>query len=160
VDQFRLENVGVVFQFFNLIPSLTVEQNIALPLLLDGVRLPRVRGRIDELLDTLGIGDRRDHSPSELSGGQLQRVAIARALIVEPRVILADEPSGNLDNKTSHTIFQLLREQSRLRGVTTIVMTHDLVVTSYADRVIELLDGKVIRDSGEIPESAADADGV
>jgi putative ABC transport system ATP-binding protein len=159
-DRFRLENIGVVFQFFNLIPSLTVEQNVALPLLLAGIRLPKLRPRIDELLDALEMGHRREHSPSELSGGQLQRVAIARALIVEPRVILADEPSGNLDNKASHSIFQLLREQALLRGVTTIVMTHDLVVTSYADRVVELLDGKLIRDSGEIPEVDDGADVV
>lgn len=159
-DYFRLKNIGVVFQFFNLIPSLTVEQNIALPLLLDGERLPRVRGRVDELLDTLRIGHRRDHSPSELSGGQMQRVAIARALIIKPRVILADEPSGNLDNKASHAIFELLREQSRLHGVTTLVMTHDLIATSYADRVVELLDGVVIRDSGAIPGSDASANAV
>ena len=149
-----------MFQFFNLIPSLTVEQNVALPLLLAGERLPRLRPRIDELLGALEIGHRREHSPSELSGGQLQRVAIARALIVEPRVILADEPAGNLDNKASHSIFQLLREQSQSRGVTTIVMTHDLVVTSYADRVVELLDGKLIQDSGEIPNGNEGADVV
>jgi putative ABC transport system ATP-binding protein len=146
-DRFRRRHVGLIFQFFNLIPSLTVEMNIALPLLLEGQRLPHLREQIEELSAALGIGHRRHHAPHELSGGEMQRVAIARALIVDPRVILADEPTGNLDSRTAHEVFLLLREQVDRRGVTTIVMTHDPDLTSYADRVVEVRDGRILSDT-------------
>lgn len=146
-DRFRRRHVGLVFQFFNLIPSLTVEMNIALPLLLEGERLPALRERIEALAATLGIGHRRHHAPHELSGGEMQRVAIARALIVNPRVLLADEPTGNLDSRTAHDVFALLREQVERRGVTTIVMTHDPDLATYADRVIEFRDGRILSDT-------------
>jgi len=146
-DLFRRRHIGLVFQFFNLIPSLTVEMNIALPLLLEGQRLWHLRSRINALLDTLGIANRLDHSPSELSGGEMQRVAIARALIVEPRLILADEPTGNLDSRNAHEVFVLLRERAQERGVTTLVMTHDRDAASYADRVIEMQDGRILSDT-------------
>jgi len=146
-DRFRRRNVGLIFQFFNLIPSLTVEMNIALPLLLDGYKLPNLTRQIDELIDLLSVSHRRSHAPHELSGGEMQRVAIARALIIKPVLILADEPTGNLDSRASEEIFSLLRDLSRERGVTTLVMTHDIEATKYADRVLVMSDGRVVQDS-------------
>jgi putative ABC transport system ATP-binding protein len=148
-DRFRRRNVGMIFQFFNLIPSLSVEMNIALPLLLDGYKLPNLRRQIDDLIELLSMSHRRKHAPHELSGGEMQRVAIARALIIKPVLILADEPTGNLDSRASEEIFSLLRDLSRERGVTTIVMTHEVEATKYADRVLVMSDGRVIADSTE-----------
>ncbi len=148
-DRFRRRHIGLIFQFFNLIPALTVEMNIALPLLLEGHRMPSLGQRIGRMMAELGIDHRRGHAPHELSGGEMQRVAIARALIAEPRLILADEPTGNLDSRTAHAVFALLREQVDGRGVTTITMTHDPDLTSYADRVVELADGRITTDTGE-----------
>jgi putative ABC transport system ATP-binding protein len=148
-DRFRRRHIGLVFQFFNLIPSLTVEMNVALPLLLDGRRLPALRDRVGEICDRLRIGHRRSHSPHQLSGGEMQRVAIARALIVDPKVLLADEPTGNLDSRTAHDVFGLLREQAHEHGATTIVMTHEPGATAYADRVIEMRDGRIASDGAE-----------
>lgn len=146
-DRFRRRNVGLIFQFFNLIPSLSVEMNIALPFLLDGYKLASLRRQIDELIGLLGMSHRRAHAPHELSGGEMQRVAIARALIIKPALILADEPTGNLDSRASDEIFSLLRDLSRERGVTTLVMTHEVEATRYADRVLEMSDGRVVADS-------------
>jgi putative ABC transport system ATP-binding protein len=153
-DRFRRRNIGLVFQFFNLIPSLTVEMNIALPMLLDGFKLPNLRRQIDELIDLLGMGHRRNHAPHQLSGGEMQRVAIARALIIKPALILADEPTGNLDSRASEEIFSLLRDLSRERGATTMVMTHDVEATNYADRVVVMSDGRVVEDSDSAGEAA------
>jgi putative ABC transport system ATP-binding protein len=150
-DLFRRRNIGLIFQFFNLIPSLSVEMNIALPLLMDGHRLRKVRPQVDALLELLKIDARRDHAPGQLSGGEMQRVAIARALIVKPRLILADEPTGNLDSRTSHDVFGLLRDRAEQHGVTAIVMTHDVDVSSYADRLIEISDGRITSDTGVLP---------
>lgn len=146
-DLFRRRNVGLIFQFFNLIPTLTVEMNVALPLLLDGKKLPNLRPAIRVLLESLGVAHRIDHAPSQLSGGEMQRVAIARALIVEPSVILADEPTGNLDSRTAHDVFSLLRSTADMRGLTIIVMTHEVNATTYADRVIEMTDGRILSDT-------------
>lgn len=148
-DRFRRRNVGMVFQFFNLIPSLSLEMNIALPLLLDGHKLPGLRRSIDDLIDLLGLAHRRGHAPHELSGGEMQRVAIARALIIRPVLILADEPTGNLDSRASEEIFSMLRDLSRERGVTTLVMTHEVEATKYADRVLVMNDGRVVTDSAD-----------
>jgi putative ABC transport system ATP-binding protein len=150
-DLFRRRHIGLIFQFFNLIPSLTVEMNVALPLLLEGQKLRHLRPRLDELLKMLGIHDRRSHAPHELSGGEMQRVAIARALIVNPKLILADEPTGNLDSRTSHEVFALLRDEAARIGATAVVMTHDTDVTVYADRVIEMADGAIETDTGPFP---------
>jgi putative ABC transport system ATP-binding protein len=147
-DRFRRLNIGLIFQFFNLIPSLTVEMNIALTLLLENRKMPDLMGRIDDLMDLLEIGHRRNHEPHQLSGGEMQRVAIARALIINPKLILADEPTGNLDSAASHEIFALLRQMTQEHTVTTIVMTHELDATSYADRVLVLSDGRVVEDTG------------
>jgi putative ABC transport system ATP-binding protein len=154
-DRFRRRNVGMIFQFFNLIPSLSVEMNIALPLLLDGYKLPNLRRQIDDLIELLSMSHRRNHAPHELSGGEMQRVAIARALIIKPVLILADEPTGNLDSRASEEIFSLLRDLSRERGVTTIVMTHEVEATKYADRVLVMSDGRVIADSTESVDAEA-----
>jgi putative ABC transport system ATP-binding protein len=147
-DRFRRMRLGIVFQFFNLVPSLTVEMNVALPLMLEGKRLPDVHDRVVEILDALGMAHRMEHSPHQLSGGEMQRVAIARALVAQPALILADEPTGNLDSATSHEVFALLADQTRKRGIAALVMTHDTDVLGFADRVIEISDGRIQRDSG------------
>ena len=145
--RWRRRNVGIVHQFFNLIPSLSVVQNIALPLLLDGWRLRQVVPRVDALLERLNLSDRKEHPIDGLSGGEMQRIAIARALIAEPGLILADEPTGNLDSRMGAEILSLLHEISRERKVTAILMTHDRQATSYADRVLVLQDGGISEDT-------------
>jgi putative ABC transport system ATP-binding protein len=138
---FRRRNIGFVFQFYNLIPVLSAEENIALPLLLDERQVDR--GHIDELLRQLGLTDRRRHMPNELSGGQQQRVSIGRALVTQPSIILADEPTGNLDRVTSKEILELLRICVRSYHQTLVMITHDMDVASEADRVITIEDGSV-----------------
>jgi putative ABC transport system ATP-binding protein len=146
LDRFRRRNIGFVYQFFNLIPTLNVEENVALPLLLEGRRFSSVRDRVRSLLVSLKLEDRATHAPSLLSGGEMQRVAIARALVIDPRVILADEPTGNLDSQTGEQILTLLRQASNERAVTTVLVTHDLRAASYADRVVILRDGRIQDD--------------
>jgi len=144
--RFRRRNIGFVFQFFNLIPTLDVSENIALPLLLEGQRYSAVRHRVDPLLRRFRLEERSAHSVSALSGGEMQRVAIARALIVEPRFVLADEPTGNLDSRTGEEILSLLRQVRDDNGVTVVLVTHDLRAASYADRVVILRDGRLDDD--------------
>ncbi len=142
----RRRKIGFVFQFFNLMPTLTVEENVALPLLLDGRRLPAVRGRVRELLERVGLGSRIGHTPEELSGGEMQRAAIARALVTDPPILLADEPTGNLDSATGREILGLLRSVHESERDRTIVMvTHDPAAAAFAGRQIVLRDGKVAR---------------
>ena len=143
---FRRRSVGIVFQFFNLMPMLTVEENVALPLLLGGQQLAAVREHVHALLDRLHVAEHRTSTVQRLSGGQLQRVAIARALVGEPELILADEPTGNLDAALGLEILALLRELCEERGVTTLVMTHDLRAVSYSHRVVRLRNGTIERD--------------
>jgi putative ABC transport system ATP-binding protein len=157
IARFRRRNVGLVFQFFNLLPSLTVRQNVALPLLMDGVSQRHARDRVDFLLEELQISDRVNHSLSDLSGGQAQRVAIARALIATPRVILADEPTGNLDGRTGAAVLSLIREITDEHGVTTILMTHDPESRAYADRVVLMRDGQLVSENGT-PDSVGDGE--
>jgi len=145
--RFRRRTIGFVFQFFNLIPTLTAAENVALPLLLEGRRYISVRDRVEPLLKIFHLLDRADHAPAELSGGERQRIAIARALIVNPRLILADEPTGNLDSRTGGEILALLRGARDDRGVTVVLVTHDLRSASYADRVVILRDGLVESDT-------------
>ena len=140
---FRRENIGFVFQQFNLIPVLTAEENVALPLLIGRIGDKPAKKRAKELLKLVGLDDRSDHRPSQLSGGQQQRVAIARALSTEPSILLADEPTGALDFKTSQEIIRQLRKACDELGQTSIVVTHDPFVAAHADRVIVLVDGKV-----------------
>jgi putative ABC transport system ATP-binding protein len=147
----RRQRVGFIFQAFNLIPQLTAEENIVLPLTL---AREKANGNLTSLLDQVGLTDRRTHKPTELSGGQQQRVAVARALITEPAVVFADEPTGNLDSQSSDDILELLRRAASERGQTTVMVTHDAHAASYADRVIFLADGKIVREMTEPTEAS------
>lgn len=142
----RRREIGFIFQFFNLMPTLTARENIALPLLLDGKQATQYAKHIDALLDLVGLTHRQHHKPSQLSGGQQQRVAIARALVTEPKLILADEPTGNLDSESGTAILQLLRRACDEKGRTIIMVTHDKRAAAIADRVIFLRDGQIIRN--------------
>jgi len=139
----RRRNIGFVFQFFNLLPTLSAQENITLPLVIDGKNVRNYRNRLDTILELIGLTDRRDHKPEQLSGGEQQRVALARALITEPAIVLADEPTGNLDSKTGMVIMQLLRRSCDELGQTIVVVTHDPRAASTADRVVFLRDGLV-----------------
>lgn len=140
----RRRDVGFVFQFYNLIPNLNVEENVMLPILLDGKKLKSYRDKLDDILKIVGLEDRRKHTPRELSGGQQQRVAIARALINDPDVILADEPIGNLDSKTGTGVMELLREINLEKGKTIVQVTHSEEAAKYGQRIIYVRDGKVV----------------
>ena len=142
----RRHNVGFVFQFYNLLPTLTAEENITLPLIIDGQDPAQFRERIDALVKLVGLTDRRHHKPDQLSGGEQQRVAIARALITQPAIVLADEPTGNLDSKTGTAIMELLRRSRDELQQTIIIVTHDPRAAAYADRVVFLRDGQVLHD--------------
>ncbi|HEX2376678.1 MAG TPA: ABC transporter ATP-binding protein [Gaiellales bacterium] len=142
----RRHQVGFIFQFFNLLPMLTAEENILLPLRLAGESIDR--SWADQIIDQVGLGDRRKHRPAELSGGQQQRVAIARALASRPAVLFADEPTGNLDSTTSGEILHLLREMVTTYGQTMVMVTHDANAAAMADRVLFLADGLIVRDQG------------
>ena len=136
----RRREIGFVFQFFHLIPTLTVRENVELPLLLDGAKS---NGRTSDLLDRVGLGHRASHLPGELSGGELQRAAIARALVAGPQIILADEPTGNLDSATSEAVLALLAEQVKDSGAALVMVTHDRDVAARAPRAHTLRDGKL-----------------
>ncbi len=141
---FRRRQVGIIYQFYNLIPILNVRENITLPCELDGQKVDEAR--LKELMETLGLTEREKHLPNELSGGQQQRVSIGRALINQPAIILADEPTGNLDSKASEEIVSLLRMSNRKYHQTVIIITHDLEIARQAQRVITIEDGKIVRD--------------
>lgn len=141
---FRRRQVGLIYQFYNLIPVLTVEENLTLPVLMDGRAVNQKR--VEELLKILKLEDRRGYLPGQLSGGQQQRVSIGRALMNAPAVVLADEPTGNLDSDNSRDIVELLKYSNRMYDQTMIVITHDEDIAFQADRMIELADGKIIRD--------------
>ena len=141
---FRRRQVGLIYQFYNLIPVLDVVENMTLPVLLDGQKVNQKR--LGDLLDTLGLRGRERHLPNQLSGGQQQRVSIGRALMNAPAVVLADEPTGNLDSKNSQEIVELLRLSNRTYHQTLIVITHDESLALQADRVIAIEDGKIVRD--------------
>ena len=141
---FRRRQVGLIYQFYNLIPILNVEENIVLPCKLDGKNVSK--DRLNEIIDTLGLSARRKHLPNELSGGQQQRVSIGRAIINNPALVLADEPTGNLDSKASDEIVALLKESNKKYNQTIIVITHDFDIASVANRVITIEDGKIVSD--------------
>lgn len=143
---FRRRRVGFIFQQYNLIPDLNVWDNIIFPLALDGVAIDTEF--IDELLTALHIADKRDRMPSRLSGGEQQRVAIARALAMRPALILADEPTGNLDTTTSHEVMGLIRTLAAKLGQTLIVVTHDIDIAQLADRIVEMRDGRIVKGGG------------
>ena len=141
---FRRRNVGLIYQFYNLIPILNVEENIALPVLLDGKKVDN--NRLQEIIKTLGLENRTKHLPNELSGGQQQRVSIGRSLMNDPAIILADEPTGNLDSKNSEEILELLKYSNKKYHQTLIMITHDLEIAKQADRMIKIQDGKIFSD--------------
>jgi putative ABC transport system ATP-binding protein len=144
-SEFRRHRVGFIFQFFNLLPTLTAWENVAIPKLLDGTGLRKAKPRALELLERVGLGDRAAHRPAELSGGQMQRVAVARALIMDPPLILADEPTGNLDSKTGAAILKLLGDIAG-NGNSVVMVTHDMGAIEYCDRIITLRDGQIGSD--------------
>ena len=152
---FRRRQVGLIYQFYNLIPVLTAEENITLPIMMDG-RKPD-KEHLEKTLDMLGLKERRDHLPSQMSGGQQQRVSIGRALFTSPQVILADEPTGNLDSKNSAEIMELLRRSNRELKQTTLIITHDEKIAEQCDRIIVLSDGKIISDEGNSAHGEADS---
>jgi putative ABC transport system ATP-binding protein len=146
LTKLRREHIGFVFQFFNLLPMLTAEENVVLPLTIAGEKPDKKW--LDELLAKIGLADRRTHRPAELSGGQQQRVAIGRALVSRPTVVFADEPTGNLDSKTSEEILVLMRDSVDTLGQTTVMVTHDAGAAAIADRILFLDDGLIVKDVG------------
>lgn len=155
---FRRRQVGLIYQFYNLIPVLTAEENIILPILMDG-RKPD-RAHLETILDMLGLKERRNHLPSQMSGGQQQRVSIGRAIFTSPQVILADEPTGNLDSKNSAEIMELFRRSNKELKQTIIIITHDEKIAEQCDRVIVLSDGKIISDEGNSAQGEADSNEI
>lgn len=141
---FRRRQVGIIYQFYNLIPILNVEENITLPLNLDNREIDKKR--LDKLINLLGLNNRRTHLPNQLSGGQQQRTAIGRAMITNPAIILADEPTGNLDSKSSDEIVELLKKSNRDYNQTIIMITHDMEIAKFADRIIKIEDGKIVKE--------------
>ena len=148
LTKLRREHIGFVFQFFNLLPMLTAEENIVLPLSIAGEKPDKAW--VDDLLEQVGLSDRRTHRPAELSGGQQQRVAIGRALVNKPTIIFADEPTGNLDSKTSGEILELLERSVRELGQTIVMVTHEARAAGIADRVLFLDDGVIVREAQDI----------
>lgn len=148
LTQLRRRRIGLVFQSFNLVEVLSAEENVALPLVIDGVPEAQANAKALRLLERVGLAARRDHLPKEMSGGEQQRVAIARALVAEPLLLLADEPTGNLDSASSEQIIALLKDLMRDRRQTIVMVTHDVRQAEVADRVIEIRDGEVVRDTG------------
>lgn len=144
MSRIRRQKIGFAFQFYNLIPNLNVEENIMLPLLLDGKKMSSYKKQIHQILEIVGLSERRKHTPRELSGGQQQRVAIARALIGNPEILFADEPTGNLDSRTGAGIMNLLREINRTTGQTIIMVTHSPEAAKSSSRVITVQDGIII----------------
>ena len=146
LTKLRRRHIGFVFQFFNLLPMLTAEENVVLPLTIAGEKPDKQW--LDELLDKIGLADRGTHRPAELSGGQQQRVAIGRALVSRPTIVFADEPTGNLDSRTSEEILDLMRASVDTLGQTTVMVTHDARAAAIADRILFLDDGLIVRDVG------------
>ncbi len=143
---FRRKNLGFIFQFFNLLPTLSALENVALPRLLGGESIQSITPKATDLLKMMGLEKRMHHKPDQLSGGEMQRVAIARALVSDPLLILADEPTGNLDSKTGESILTLMKEMTRETGKTIVMVTHDLKAASYGNRLIRMRDGLLESD--------------
>jgi ABC-type lipoprotein export system ATPase subunit len=148
---FRRRNLGFVFQFFNLVPMLTAVENVSLPLVLDGMAARSADARAEELLERVGLGDRARYRPAELSGGQMQRVAVARALVARPSLILADEPTGNLDSHSSTEVLNLLRSLSDQDGAAVVMVTHDQAAARYGSRQLHLVDGRACAEEAPAP---------
>jgi putative ABC transport system ATP-binding protein len=146
LSKFRRERLGFIFQFFNLLPTLNAVENVILPELLAGKRRETLEPKAKALLEQFGLKGRGEHRPDELSGGEMQRVAIARALLSEPALLLADEPTGNLDSKTGTEVLRLIREATRQRNLTVVMVTHDPRAAEVGDRLVRLADGRIIGD--------------
>ncbi len=146
LSRFRRDRLGFIFQFFNLLPTLTALENVILPMLLSGRARGELEPKAEALLEQVGLKGRSGHRPDELSGGEMQRVAVARALLGEPALLLADEPTGNLDSKTGAEVLRLIREATRARNLTVIMVTHDPKAAEVGDRLMRLADGRVIGD--------------
>lgn len=140
----RRNKIGFIFQFFNLLPTLTAAENVYLPFLLDNKSGQQYDDKVQHMLSLVGLSDRAQHLPNQLSGGEQQRVAIARALVIEPRIILADEPTGNLDSAAAKVVLKLLQESSVQQRQTILMVTHDRKAAGYADKILELQDGKIV----------------
>ena len=160
LTELRRRKIGFIFQFFNLIPVLNAVENAALPVTLDGVKPAEAKSKATEWLTRFGLSDRLANRPDQLSGGQQQRVAIARALVADPELILADEPTGNLDTRSSDEIASLLRDVSKQYGRTIVMVTHDPRIAAYADRIIFLKDGKVVDEALLEKKNGKNADDV
>ncbi len=141
----RRRSVGFIFQFYNLVPTLTAEENVALPLLIDGRKSGTYQQKVGQLMELVGLADRKKHKPDQLSGGQQQRVAIARAFVNDPQIVLADEPTGNLDSKSGTAILELLRHSASELNQSIVMVTHDPRAASYADSVVFLKDGLIVQ---------------
>jgi putative ABC transport system ATP-binding protein len=152
ITRFRRQKIGFIFQFYNLLPTLTAAENVALPLLIEGRSPAEYQPRLQELLGLVGLEDRASHLPDQLSGGQQQRVAIARAFANQPEIVLADEPTGNLDSRSGTAILELLRTACQELGATIVMVTHDPRAASYASRVVFLKDGRLVYslDGGDL----------
>jgi putative ABC transport system ATP-binding protein len=144
---FRRRKIGFVFQFFNLLPTLSAEENVALPLVLDGLPARDVRPRVEAALANVGLAHRSRHRPDELSGGEMQRVAVARALVIEPLLLLADEPTGNLDRATGDQVVALIRAANAERHCTVVLVTHDPRIAAHGSRIVTLADGRVLGET-------------
>jgi putative ABC transport system ATP-binding protein len=153
LTRLRRREIGFVFQFYNLIPVLTATENAAMPLLLDGTRTSKAKAKGREWLEKVGLGDRLNNRPDQLSGGQQQRVAVARALVAEPELILADEPTGNLDTHSSEEIADLLRQVANQWGRAVVMVTHDPNVAAHADRILFLKDGIIVDETITEPQN-------
>jgi putative ABC transport system ATP-binding protein len=150
----RKSTIGFVFQFFALIPTLTAYENVEMPLLLNGTKPAQRKARVDEMLAAVGLSDRAHHRPDQLSGGQQQRVAVARALAANPKLILADEPTANLDTENGRQVMEIMQKLNRDTGVTFVFATHDPRVIQYARRVVTLRDGLIVENNGTAPKPA------
>jgi putative ABC transport system ATP-binding protein len=146
LSRFRRERLGFIFQFFNLLPTLSALENAILPGLLAGKPRAQLERAAHELLEQVGLRDRDHHRPDELSGGEMQRVAVARALLIEPALLLADEPTGNLDSRTGEEVLRLIREATRERNLTVVMVTHDARAAEVGDRIVRLKDGGIVSD--------------
>jgi putative ABC transport system ATP-binding protein len=156
----RRQKIGFVFQFYNLIPILSATENAALPILLDGTAASQAKAKARAWLEKIGLGERLNSRPDQLSGGQQQRVAVARALVAEPRLILADEPTGNLDSRAADEIAALLRQVANEWGRAVVMVTHDAHIAGYADRIIFLRDGVIVEEARREAQASEDADWV
>ena len=161
ITELRRHKVGFIFQFYNLLPTLSAAENVGLPLIIDNQPVARHRSRLEDLLKLVGLVERADHRPDQLSGGQQQRVAIARAFVNQPEIVLADEPTGNLDSRSGSAVLELLRKTCREMCATIVMVTHDPRAASYADRVVFLKDGRIVHELANGAEgSPVQQDGV